>query len=430
MMKVDIKDRDTLYRLIIEQLLYDGYQQVANNLFQTIGNTGKLPPPCNKLFKVVQHSLHDGELNDEVNFDEEMEDDEYYQGYPGLDLEYDADVPVSSPEPSLYETIFLTTHKGPSRAVAFSEDGKLAATGSQDCTIKIIDIEKVVMKESGNSEFDANPVIRTLYDHSDEVTCLAFHPKQQLLVSGSSDKTLKFFDYAKSAVRRAMRSITEVERLNAISFHPSGDYIAVGTENKVLRLYSTETQQCWVSLQPLDQHIAAIKTIDYTCTGNLLASGSSDGDIKIWDGVSGRCIETFQKAHDGDEICSVQFTKNGKYILSSGFDSVVKLWELSTNRCLNVYHAPGFSSQRLSVNAEFNHTEDFILFPDEKSCNLNSWDSRTTEKKKFLPLGHTAPVRKMKHAPNMAMLITCSDDSRVRFWYKKYKTKQYNQEHI
>lgn len=42
------------------------------------------------------------------------------------------------------------------------------------------------------------------------------------------------------------------------------------------------------------------------------ATASKDGSIKLWDAVSNRCVNTFQKAHDGAEVCSVAFTKNGK----------------------------------------------------------------------------------------------------------------------
>lgn len=44
----------------------------------------------------------------------------------------------------------------------------------------------------------------------------------------------------------------------------------------------------------------------------VYASGSRDGSIKIWDGVSNRCVNTFVKAHGGSEVCSVTFTRNGK----------------------------------------------------------------------------------------------------------------------
>lgn len=105
----------------------------------------------------------------------------------GLDLEFDADIIPTSPEPSMYETIYLTAHKAPCRAAAFNTDGSfsslcldyslhlgtLVATGSADCSIKIMDVERMVQKEGRGEQTEGpdsqHPVIRTLYDHIDVI---------------------------------------------------------------------------------------------------------------------------------------------------------------------------------------------------------------------------------------------------------------------
>lgn len=57
-------------------------------------------------------------------------------------------------------------------------------------------------------ETQGHPVIRTLYDHMEEVTCLEFHPKEPILVSGSKDNTIKLFDISKASVKKAFKTIT------------------------------------------------------------------------------------------------------------------------------------------------------------------------------------------------------------------------------
>ena len=47
------------------------------------------------------------------------------------------------------------------------------------------------MKETQKQTMETHPVIRTLYDHNAEVTCLEFHPTAQILASGGRDYTLK-----------------------------------------------------------------------------------------------------------------------------------------------------------------------------------------------------------------------------------------------
>lgn len=129
----------------------------------------------------------------------------------------------------------------------------------------------------------------------------------------------------------------EAEMLRSISFHPSGDFLLVGTQHPTLRLYDVNTFQCFVSCNPLDQHTDTICSVSYNPSANSYVTCSKDGSIKLWDGVSNRCVATFDKAHDGAEVCSAIFSKNSKYILSSGKDSVAKLWEISTGRTLVKY---------------------------------------------------------------------------------------------
>lgn len=133
----------------------------------------------------------------------------------GIDLDFETERNCSSLQTSTYETVYVTSHKGPCRAGAFSPDGQLVATGSVDASIKILDVERMIAKSSPGADMqdmnavqsETHPVIRTLYDHMEEVSCVQFHPTELLLASGSHDMTIKLYDYAKPSVKRALKSI-------------------------------------------------------------------------------------------------------------------------------------------------------------------------------------------------------------------------------
>lgn len=93
--------------------------------------------------------------------------------------------------------------------------------------------------------------------------------------------------------------------------------MAVGTDHEVLRVYDINTAQCFVSAIPSQQHKSSVTCVKYAPTARIYATGSLDGSIKIWDAISGRCVNTFEKAHDGAEVCSVVFSRNGKVIFSN-----------------------------------------------------------------------------------------------------------------
>lgn len=91
------------------------------------------------------------------------------------------------------------------------------ATGSVDASIKILDVGRMLAKSAheelgtGRDEQQGHSVIRTLYDHTDEVSFLEFHPKEPVLaVFESLDCTVKFFDISKASVKKAHNVFTVI----------------------------------------------------------------------------------------------------------------------------------------------------------------------------------------------------------------------------
>ena len=168
-----MRNRDLLYRLMISQLFYDGYQQVAVQLTNMLA-VDKVCPPSDRLYHVVASGL-DLEAERKIKssggaaLPPAVPTGVPEVVGPGLDLEFASDVEPSVAEPALYETAYVTSHKGNCRAGAFTADGSLCATGSTDASIKILDVERMLAKSNMDAKGGehGHPVIRTLYDHVD-----------------------------------------------------------------------------------------------------------------------------------------------------------------------------------------------------------------------------------------------------------------------
>lgn len=95
--------------------------------------------------------------------------------------------------------------------------------------------------------------------------------------------------------------------------------------------------------------------------------------------------------------------------------------------CLSAVVGAGLSGRQMHrTQGVFNHTEDYVLLPDERTISLCCWDSRTAERKNLLSLGHNNIVRCIVHSPTNPGFMTCSDDFRARFWYRRTTTDWYS----
>ena len=425
-----VKQKEDLYRAIISQLLYDNHHEQALSLIQVVMPNPECPP-SGRLFHLFQKGLQ-SELLDKSEEEKALGGTASNPNDPssltvssaagGIDLEYESDVLIMTPEAVNYDTVYVTSHKDPCKTTGFSYDGQFAATGSVDASIKLLDVDKMLIKgttDAANESADQHPVIKTYYDHVNEITCIKFHPFDTFMASGAKDKMVKVYDYSKTASKKAVRTIEDVEPIKDVSYHPSGEWLLVSCRHPVVRLYNIETGSCFVAANPKEHHSKFVNTVDYAHNGRLYATGGKDGSVKIWDGVSSRCIQDIPSAHGGESICSVRFSKNSRYLLTAGKDSLVKLWEIGMSRDILTYTGAGSQKMTKRVPAVFNHTEDYVFFPDEGATSLCCWSSRNGERMRLLPLVHTRSVRFLAHSPVHAGMMTCGDDFRARFWYAK-----------
>ena len=62
---------------------------------------------------------------------------------------------------------------------------------------------------------------------------------------------------------------------------------------------------------------------------NILVSGNADSTVKVWDIVSGHCLQTLSgpNKHQSAVTC-LQF--NSHFVITSSDDGTVKLWDVKT----------------------------------------------------------------------------------------------------
>ncbi|CAH8389654.1 unnamed protein product [Eruca vesicaria subsp. sativa] len=313
-----------------------------------------------------------------------------------------------------HESKQLSEHKSVVRCARFSHYGMFFATGGADTSIKLFEVPKVKQMLSGDTQ--ARPLIRSFYDHAEPINDLDFHPRSTILVSSAKGNCIKFFDFSKTTAKRAFKVFQDTHNVRSVSFHPSGEFLLAGTDHAVPHLYDVNTYQCFLPSSFPDNGVnGGINQVRYSSTGSVYVTASKDGAIRLYDGVSAKCVRSISNAHGKAEVTSAVFTRDQRFVLSSGKDSTVKLWEIASGRMVKEYI--GAKRLKLRSQAIFNDTEEFVISIDEGNNEVVTWDARTAEKVAKWPSNHNGIPRWIEHSPVESVFVTCgTTDRSVRFW--------------
>jgi WD40 repeat protein len=116
----------------------------------------------------------------------------------------------------------------------------------------------------------------------------------------------------------------------------SGDsqLVASGSFDGTVRLWETSSGRLLVTLQG---QTSAIRGVALSADGQLVASGGLDGTVRLWETSSGRLLATLQGHTSG--VFGVALSADGQLVVSSGDDGTVKLWEAKSGTCLHTLRA-------------------------------------------------------------------------------------------
>eukprot|EP01006_Ploeotia_vitrea_P036694 TRINITY_DN66045_c7_g10_i1.p1 TRINITY_DN66045_c7_g10~~TRINITY_DN66045_c7_g10_i1.p1 ORF type:complete len:512 (-),score=244.62 TRINITY_DN66045_c7_g10_i1:558-1904(-) len=409
--------RNQLLEVVSEHLRMDRVVDASTGLTVVVDGSAKIAAEARRARRMDESEDGFGkEAEDEDgDDDDDMLDD-------NDDLTGDGKARRKRPTFPKYTTRFVAAHKGPCRTAAFHPDGQIIATGSSDTTIKVIDVEKAYMFQQVKDELrrsngvlaqEMRPVVKTLYDHAGPVTDLVFHPTSPLLISASSDQTIKFFDYSKQHHKRALKHINVSQPVRSIDMHPSGDFLLAGTNDAVVRLYDTNSFRTFTAPNVNDNHIGSINCIRFSSRGSRFASCSKDGSFKIWDAVTFKCLHTVRQAHHGHSVSTVAFTSDQRYVLTSGKDSIVRLWDCNTGKQVQYYS--GCKHHIVRPKAIFDLDESFVISGDEQTNSVIAWDIKTGQTVDRLK-GHNKAIAGFAQSPRDKTFVSCSEDYRMRLW--------------
>ena len=118
--------------------------------------------------------------------------------------------------------------------------------------------------------------------------------------------------------------LRHAEPVLSVAFSSDSKILASGSEDETIKLWDVATGKERATLRG---HAIGIYSVAFSPNGNLLASGSHDATIKLWDVATGKLRATL----NGHEFVarSVAFSPDGKTLATGSWDRTIKLWDVS-----------------------------------------------------------------------------------------------------
>ena len=222
----------------------------------------------------------------------------------------------------------VRSHSQTARALAVTSGGTIA-TGGDD---------KIILMHVPKRD---EPI--TLSGHVARVRALAFSPDQKLLASGGDDRTLWIWDARTGDKRFRVQLPAEVEVIHALAFSPDGKRIAIAGRDGLVRELDLRKRKLLPAWER--RHQGYIRSLAYSPDGKVLATGGRDGSVWLWETRSGRPLRPL-KGHS-DDVNSLDFASR-RFLVSASDDKTVRIWDTAGDRVTVYRGLRPFSTARFS----------------------------------------------------------------------------------
>lgn len=278
-------------------------------------------------------------------------------------------------------------HKGEVKALGFSKDSKVLASGGQDKALFIIDVE-------------SGEILHEHHDNYYPIADLEFYGNKQLFITSGSD--IKLIDLENNTLALYQGNATYFWSLD---FALERSKLTGGSYDKKIKVWDVNTQKIELVL---DGHEKSALSVAFSADEKYIVSGSLDLSIKVWNALDGTLLHSYEK-HSGN-IFDVEFHPNTRYFASASDDKTIRLWDIEQGKVIKTYAG----HDAAVLNIEFS-PDGYFMYSSSVDGVVYVWEVRTGAKL-YSYNTHTGAVYALAVSNDGNYVATGGDDSKVCLW--------------
>jgi WD40 repeat protein len=255
--------------------------------------------------------------------------------------------------------------------------------------------------------------------HSGQIKALEFSPNGKQIASGSDDGTIRLWQVNTGDTVAVLRFTSHIYEeglaipVFSLGFSPNGGLLAAGSEyESVIHIWDTTTYQQIYSLKANHEFVASI---EFSLDGNLLvASGGNDPAIYVWK-LDDKNTSSKLNTLNGDPnvvitIFAMTFTRDSTTLASGDNFGIIKLWDTSTRKVKSI----------LKGHTEWINTIDFntdgtLLISSSFDRTTKFWNTLTGEE--LLSLSEIGAKQKYSAlSPSNTLLAIADESGTLQLW--------------
>ncbi|KJR81648.1 U3 small nucleolar RNA-associated protein 12 [Sporothrix schenckii 1099-18] len=213
---------------------------------------------------------------------------------------------------------------------AFLPGDKVVLVGTKTGALELFDVASAALLET----------VENAHDNGAAIWSLQVHPDGRSVVTGSADKTVKFWDFriVQEPVLGTTRTTPRLKLVQtrllkltddvlSVRFSPDARLLAVALLDNTVKVFFVDSLKLYLNLYG---HKLPVLSMDISYDSKLIVTSSADKNVKIWGLDFGDCHRSLF-AHQ-DSILQVAFVPhnqdgNGHHFFSCGKDRAVKYWD-------------------------------------------------------------------------------------------------------